>query len=372
MRKLASIQKITALHPIEGADKIEVANILGWKVIVQKGEYKTGDLVIYIEIDSVLPPRPEFEFMAKRKYLVKTIKLRGQISQGICFPLSLLTKEYNEGDDVTKELGITKYEDQLEEVQEESVKYKKWQIKIIKALYKRPKFVWPNIPHTDETRIQAVPEVLEEVRDKVCYITTKLDGQSATYWLQDGKFGIASRSIVKEIRSKHNIWSKIKNFIFKLCKIDLPKYSSNWHTVEEAFQIEKKMRGWGKLFSLKNYAIQGEIVGPKIQKNPLELDKLDFYVFNIWDIDQQKYLSFGTLKVFEEDTGLKLVPFDRFIIFKNETIEDLLEMAKGEYPNGHAREGIVIRPMQEQSSRVLKGRLSFKAINNDYLLEKSK
>lgn len=103
-RKLASIQKILALNQIEGADAIECATVLGWKLVVKKGEFKVGDLAIYCEIDSVLPEKPEFEFLKSCKYRIKTVRLRGQISQGICFPLSVLPSEVSleEGLDVTE------------------------------------------------------------------------------------------------------------------------------------------------------------------------------------------------------------------------------------------------------------------------------
>lgn len=90
MRKLASVQVVKAIDEIPGADNIEVATILGWHVVVKKGEFKPGDLCIYIEIDSILPDKPEFEFMRSRKFRVKTIKLRGQYSYGLCFPISIL------------------------------------------------------------------------------------------------------------------------------------------------------------------------------------------------------------------------------------------------------------------------------------------
>ena len=90
MRKLASIQKIKAIQPIEGADAIDHASVLGWQLIVKKNEFNVGDLCVYCEIDSLLPEKPEFEFLRPRKMRIQTIRLRGQISQGICFPLSIL------------------------------------------------------------------------------------------------------------------------------------------------------------------------------------------------------------------------------------------------------------------------------------------
>lgn len=89
-RKLASIQVITDLSPIEGADRIETAQILGWQCVVKRGEFKVGDSVVYFEVDSVLPERNEFEFLRERKFRIKTIKLKKQISQGLVMPLSIL------------------------------------------------------------------------------------------------------------------------------------------------------------------------------------------------------------------------------------------------------------------------------------------
>lgn len=121
-RKLAHIELISALSPIEGADNIEVATVLGWQCVVKKGEFKVGDLIIYVEVDSVMPEKPEYEFLRDKKFRVRTIKLRGQVSQGLVLPLSILDIYVKEkgglkflksalqpGDDVTNYLGITKY-----------------------------------------------------------------------------------------------------------------------------------------------------------------------------------------------------------------------------------------------------------------------
>lgn len=90
-RKLASIQRISSLSPIDGAEKILKATVLGWELVVAKADnFKVGDLVVYCEVDSVLPPKPEFEFLRERKFRIKTIKLKGQVSTGIIFPLTIL------------------------------------------------------------------------------------------------------------------------------------------------------------------------------------------------------------------------------------------------------------------------------------------
>ncbi|HLZ86596.1 MAG TPA: hypothetical protein VKQ52_05135, partial [Puia sp.] len=111
MRKLASIQMIRSLEAIEGADAIEKATVMGWQLVVKKGEFRVGDLCIYCEIDSMMPDRPEFEFLRPRGMRIKTIRLRGQVSQGICLPISILPAGtvLEENTDCTDILGITKY-----------------------------------------------------------------------------------------------------------------------------------------------------------------------------------------------------------------------------------------------------------------------
>ena len=103
MRHLASIQKILNINPIEGADKIEQARVKGWNLVVGKGEFKENDLCVFFEIDSILPDKPEFDFMKNKKFRVKTIRLKGVISQGLALPLSILPEgNYKEDDDVTE------------------------------------------------------------------------------------------------------------------------------------------------------------------------------------------------------------------------------------------------------------------------------
>ena len=112
MRKLASIQRIKALEPIPDADSIEKATVLGWQLVVKKGEFQVGDLCVYCEVDCLLPDRPEFEFLKNRGSRIRTIRLRGQVSQGICFPLSILPAgtPIEEDLEVTELLDIVKFE----------------------------------------------------------------------------------------------------------------------------------------------------------------------------------------------------------------------------------------------------------------------
>ena len=114
-RKLAHIEKIEWKRPIDGADRIELVGVLGWQCIAKKDEFKVGDLCVYIEIDSVVDKtNPDFAFLEKRNYKIKTMKMKGVLSQGIVFPLSILPKnDWCIGDDVTSTLKITEIEDDI-------------------------------------------------------------------------------------------------------------------------------------------------------------------------------------------------------------------------------------------------------------------
>lgn len=326
MRKLASIQIINDIKPIENTDSIEVARVLGWLVVVKKDEFKIGDKVIYVEIDSVLPEKPEFEFMRNKKFKVKTIKLRGQISQGICFPLSILPEsEYNEDDDVTELLNIVKYE------------------KPIPAqLQGQAKGNFPSfVPKTDETRVQVLQKLLSKYKDTKCYITEKLDGCSATYYLKDGEFGVCSRNIDLKDTEGNTYWE-----------------------IAKKYDIENKLRKMNK-----NIAIQGEIIGDGIQGNKYKLKQGErkFYMFNIFDIDEYKYLScLNYYKLLELD----VVPVvdDNFQLIDD--IDLLVKISEGKsiINDKTNREGLVIRP-QEETEDIRLGRLSFKVINLMFLLK---
>lgn len=375
MRKLASIQRVIDIQPIEGADKIEVATILGWKVVVKKGEFKVGDLCVYVEIDSILPEREEFEFMRERKFKVKTIKLRKQVSQGIAFPLSILpnyTKQsdYREEADVTDVLEIKKYEEDeynkptystnQKPIFKSSVK--KWMPKFLRDFFIKytPSFTFrylaiqtgkrfPNwIPKTDETRVQVLQKLLNENQGRKFYITEKLDGSSMTCYLKDGKFGVCSRNIdLAEGVEGDNFWK-----------------------VAREQNIEEGMRSCVNITGKSNYAIQGELIGEGIQGNKYGLDGQDFYVFNVYDIDSQAYLRYNVAKQLVTEMGLKFVPIldENFALITN--IDTIVDMSKGKSvlnKNTH-REGIVIRPCFPINTD-RHAHVSFKAINPDFLLK---
>ena len=195
MRKLASVQTIWDVQPIEGADRIEVVSVLGWKCVAKKGEFKKYDLCVYFEVDAFLPVKPEFEFLRDGCYrsndlngegfLMKTRNFRGQVSQGLVLPLSILDGiepldgvAWKTGDIVSEQLGV-----------------KKWEVAEIATGSGRVIGDFPHgIPKTDEIRVQAEPGLIDEFKGLPYYISTKMDGTSVTMYLIDGDFGVCSRN----------------------------------------------------------------------------------------------------------------------------------------------------------------------------------
>lgn len=341
-RKLASVQKIEkiCIHP--NAYSLELASVLGWKVCVKKGEFKEGDLCVYVEVDSVMPERPEFEFLRPRNFRIKTMRLRGQLSQGICFPLSILG-EYTDdlgksikdgtvqvGTDVTIALDVKKHE-----------------VHVPAQLAGKIVSTFPSFCRkTDEIRIQSVPDVLTRHKGKKFYVTEKLDGSSITCFYTEGSFGVASRNFVLAPEENNAFWKAVT----------LDNIRDRLYTARQILGIDK-------------LALQGELVGPGVQKNKYKLDQLSIRVFNLFDISKQEFISYHKLKEVCAKNGLPMVPVVDEDFTLDHTVDQLLELAKGDsslYPT--LREGLVFRPHIEAYDEDL-GRLSFKAINNDFLLK---
>ena len=334
---LASIQKIIDIKPIENADTIEKAYVLGWQVVVKKDEFKSGDLCVFITIDSILPDRPEFAFLAKSKFRVRTIKLRGALSQGIIFPTSVLpfgwrlgsgTDFNNEvGQDVSEILGVTHYEKPVPGGFNQG-----------ESMRNFPSF----IPKTDEERLQNVPEVINEMTGRDYIITTKCDGTSCTIFLKDDEFGVCARNFQKKESDESAYWQMARKY-----------------------DLEDKLRKFGR-----NLAVQGEICGPGIQKNKLNLKEPDLFVFDIYDIDEGKYIPASQSLGLIASMGLKTVPVDKIGKEFHLDVDELLRIARGVYEGTqNFREGIVVRAFNGGFSETLRNRISFKVLNNEFLLK---
>lgn len=364
MRKLASIQKIESLTPIEGADKILLAKVLGWNLVVKIEEFKVGDLCVYFEIDSVLDStNPYFNHLKKDGKLkhLRTIKLRGQVSQGLALPISCLSHYgsvekkgdvtslifYNSGIAIPMDLDIgTDVSD--------VTKTTKYEPQIPACLSGMAKGNFPSfLRKTDEPRVQNFPDVLREIYGVEMIGTMKCDGTSTTYYLRDEEFGVCSRNLNLKETEENSQWIMAR-------KLDI-------ETKMRKFRDFAKYHDW----DFKDFAIQGELCGNSIQANKMKLDGLDIFFFNFWDITNHKYRSFETLQNFCKLSDLKTVP----VVFKGILPTDLLNVDsilkyadKLNYYDNIPAEGIVWRPFVERESDILNGRLSFKTISNRFLL----
>ena len=345
MRKLASIQKIYKIEPIEGADRIELVHVLGWQCVANKGQFHPDDMCVYFEIDSFLPIKPEFEFLRTSSYKknnlmgegfrLRTQKFRGQISQGLVLPVHIFPEltgcSWNVGDDVTELLGI-----------------KKWEIEEKATTGGTIIGTLPyDIPHTDETRVQSNPDLIHAFSGLEYYISTKMDGSSHSIGIDENGFHVTGHNYEYRDDGKSAFYELIKK---KNIREKAEKYFEENH--------------------LKVFTIQGELCAPGIQKNRLRLSKPEWYVFTI-RIDGKRA---GLVKMLEicRELGLETVPIEEIgtdLPVTYPTVESLLERADGDYPNGGKKEGIVIRPTEPVYCDLIGTDLSMKVVSNKYLLK---
>lgn len=350
MRKLASIQTVNSVEPILNADAIEKIRVLGWWIVAKKGEHKPGDKLVYCEIDSLLPERPEFEFLRASSYKpaqtdvtgavilpagfrIKTVKLRGQVSQGICFPLAILPPgaPTEEGADVTEHLGVLK-----------------WEPPIPVGMGGKVKGSFPGfLPKTDETRVQVLEPVIQKHKGKTFYLTEKLDGTSFSAFLRQGEFGICSRNLWMDEADESNVLAR----------------------VARALKLEEKLRMAREQLG-HDVAIQAEVIGPGIQKNKYGLKEVTLRVFSLFNVDAYQLVDHATKISMLAEMGLEPVPQLGTIVL-NHTVDELVAMSEGtSVLNPQVqREGIVLRPLVEEYDEDIGGRLSFKAINPKFLLK---
>ena len=364
-RKLVSIRKINNKLPIEGADFIECVVVDGWELVAKKGEFQINDLCVYFEIDSFIPEDARYSFLkdirehqGRKGYRIKTIKLRKQISQGLALPVSLFPElsNYIEGDEVTQALNVIKYDN--------STNISAGGVKIGKAFGKFPSF----IPKTDEERIQNLTSWFERYKDDEWEESLKLDGSSCTMYkikkditifdkikklfgfkVQLSHFGVCSRNI--ELKNNNQY-----NKLFQNNEKELEFNTSDFWSVAIKYSVEDKIP--------EGYAVQGELIGPKIQANHEKVQNLEYYIFNVYNIKENKYLTPDERKEFVTKYDLPHVPVLGFVkIFQEcKNVHELLDRVRGESMNkGTVSEGRVFK--------LKNGTRSFKCINNEYLLK---
>jgi RNA ligase (TIGR02306 family) len=377
-RKLASIQRIREMRPIEGADAIELAIVNSWQVVVAKNAcHQVGDLVVYCEIDSYLPIEPEFEFLRKSSYKkmsdgtegfrLKTIKLRGQVSQGLIIPLpdaiDMCVRKHSKGiNDERSELSIridylldgwNGWFDGLNVT--EMLGIIKYEPHIPAELSGKVKGNFPSfLRKTDEERVQNLTDeytgwVFNKTR---FYASEKLDGSSATFYLKDGIFGVCSRNL--ELAEPEPY---VPGTVICEDGIERPKQENTFWKVARELDLKAKLASTGR-----NICLQGELIGEGIQKNPYKLKGQTIKFYNAFDIDEQKRLEFFEFIDLIFKLGLDTVPImEAFVLPHN--VDELLRQAEGKSVLNPAteREGLVIRSLDIK--------ISFKAISNKFLLK---
>ena len=327
MRKLATIRVVAETRAIEGADAIELALVDGWRCVTKKGEFAVGDAVIYCEIDSFLPVREDFEFLRKSSlkvmdgregFRLRTVKLRGQISQGLLLDPSILGRKAAIGEDVTEELGIVKYEPPIPACLGGDV------------VGGFPAF----IAKTDEERIQNLAADFDSFRGHAFYVSEKIDGTSFTAFVHEEQFGVCGRN-----------WQLAED-----------ESNSHWRVVRD-LNLRGRMKTLGR-----SLAIQGELVGPGIQKNRYALKAPTVLVFNVFDIAESAYVPKAEMEAICRELDLSIVPPLGEMNVPN-CLDAILTFAEGKS---------VLNPKTEREGLVwVRGSgddcVSFKTISNKFL-----
>ena len=360
MKNLASIQKILWKKEIKGADNIELVGVLGWQVVTKKNQFQIGDLCVYIQIDTVVPDKPEFQFLKERNFRIRTIKLKKELSQGILFKIEevLHTTDYSkfrEGEDVTTILEIKKYE----KPDNNPIKYEKprmpkiWYKKLIYLLrynilykafpYLRPKtrspFPTNLVSITDEERIQNIPKILKKYQGKEFVVSYKLDGSSIT---------IIHNKVLGS--SKYRICSR---------RFELHDTKNDWYRVFKETNFENHIVKLVNHYKTNDLIIQGEAIG-KFNGNYHNLQRDDIRVFNIY-VNGIKLKQNEILDVCKQ-WNIPVCPLYKKIIL-NHSLEEILKIS--DIPD-------ILNPKVPVEGlvwRCIEDNFSFKVINNKYLLK---
>ncbi len=354
MRKLASIRTIKQLSPIKGADRIETATVDGWQVVVKKGDFEVGDLCVYLEIDSWVPhsvaPFLTSEGKEPREYKtvkgqkLRTVKLRGQLSQGLILPMSVLDswkQPVLEEDDVTEILGVLKWEQEEKEYKGPG-----------QPSYSNKVFPTHLFPKTDQDRIQNVFE--KRPKDHSYEVTLKLDGSSCSIFRLDGKLRVCSRNLeIPIVEQDDGFWTQLWK---RLLGRPIRYKNTDNQFVAMALKHKESIP--------EGYCFQGELCGPGIQNNYEKLEQKEFFVYDVVNLSTRSYLNPALRRKLVMDSGLKHVPVVGNAQPYPESIELALILADNP-PTSMNRpdpEGLVYKSNQDPTQ-------TFKVISNNYLLK---
>lgn len=337
MRKLAKILNVDKIIKHPNADTLDILTLGGWNVVAKSGLHKENDLVVYLEIDSFVPHelapfltkvgKEPKEFDGTKGEVLKTIKLRGVLSQGLVIPVretNIPHESVFPNNDVTEFLGIKKYEKPLPASYAGNIRSH-----------------FPSVvPKTDAERIQNLSTELDfwkKTKLKM-YVTEKLDGTSFTCMKLEDDIHVCSRNYSLYDSDKNTYWHIYKKYNLESVLVSIPN----------------------------NIAIQGEIIGHGIQENQYGFKDQQFFVFSIYDIDNKKYYPYQEVVSFCSQHSLNVVPLvDITTLDETVSIESLLEKANGDSVVGDKkseREGLVWRGFDNPE-------INFKTISNNWLLK---
>ena len=413
-RELAYVVRIDKIEPIVGSDNCEAAIVGGWRIMTRKGTFQEGDRAVYFEIDSKLPEKPEFEFLAAKHYKVKTQKYtfggKGNfISQGLLMSFNDFKENGQEpawqlklferinsgetdepdgiGEPLTKELGVTYAVVEDNKRKSNIDKYSKMKQrhqelfkknKIVQWLYKRtwgkkilfiflgkkrdsasgwPVGKFPGVSKTDQERCENMTWVLE---DKTPFIVTqKCDGSSGTFILERKLFGryefyVCSRN-VRMFKPDQKCFYGDDNYY--------------WDAAIH-YDIENKMKDYlNKNKDISFVCWQGEICAPGIQGNPHKLEDLHLYCFHMTDSKNGRYDIREAKKIWDY-YQMETVPIVNENYILPDDFEEFKLSADGLYDSqvceGHIdcpREGYVYYKTTEPT-------FSFKNVSREYLLKR--
>ena len=359
-RHLVTIRKITAINDIAGADRIKVATIDGWEVVVKAGEFNVGDYCVFFEIDSLLPVCEPFMFLADKakvygedpnpRIRLRTMKMKGQISQGLALPTSILDPYWNANcDTLDAWFNVSKYEPP---------------ICLDGVSARNPAGTFPIfIPKTDEERCQNIFSEYKEKYQNVKFVKSlKLDGSSITMaWLTDP---IHFSSSVKDLETGIYAHDYDDAQFIVASRNQTLRYDPNnmfWRGVENT-QVIERMKVLGKAV-----AIQGELMGPKIQGNREGFVDYKIFAFRAWWIDEQRMATHEEFCDLCATLGLTMIPqLDTCLPFQQyDTVKDMLADADIPSINNKIAEGVVYKSMDLVNGQSI----HFKAINNKFLLK---
>lgn len=372
-RKLARVVLVDSIHPIAGADRVELAMVGGWQVVCQKGLYVAGGKALYFEVDSLVPVAEEaFAFLMSSKDVIvdgvqyariKTIKLRKQLSQGLLVPMDVAGASVGcpVDTDFTKTLGILKFEKAAEKEMNGTPG-----VKTGTSALGFPKM----IPKTDQTRLQNIPVQFDQARDKgeLFEKSFKLDGSSLTAYLYKGTLGAASRNVGFRLQTVNKGFvQSFKDFVAQVKQRGFKRAKWESQLKADDNQFTQAAQASGVMTALvqenRNIAFQGELVGPSIQNNFEGVEENTLYIYDVYDIDAQKYLLPEERQTLCRMYNLKHVPLasDHPVVLPVDVATAILDADGPSGLSGKYREGFVYKSMDRD--------FSFKVISNAYLLK---